>query len=367
MRKGHSLHAWCRLIRDRRWSFRQKRQLIERFVEPREIFAAPAKELRACISGRIKPQQSLVSDLDVQKDLQWLEHADHHLLTFTDKAYPNALRQIPDAPVALFAIGDVSLLNDPCIAVVGSRQPTPIGARVVEQLVGRLAEVGIVITSGLALGIDGIAHQSAISAAGKTIAVLGSGLDVITPARHRQLFRNVCRSGLVVSEYPLGHSASKYTFPERNRIVSGLCLGVVIVEAARRSGTLITARLAAEQNREVMVVPGSVLSAQYQGSHTLIKQGAALVTSSEDILACLSTELSGVIRNLSANAVQTTRPTNAHGDHGLLKHIGSASTQVDDIILASGLTAAEVSSMLITLEMEGVVAMGVDGGYVNLS
>ena len=269
-----------------------------------------------------------------------------------------------DPPIALFAKGDASQLARPQIAIVGSRRPTPVGSALAQRLAGGLAELGVVITSGLALGIDSAAHIGALNAGGDSTAVLGSGLDVFTPARNKVLFNRLSCEGLVVSEYPLAYPASRYTFPERNRIVSGLSLGVVIVEAAERSGTLITARLAAEQNREVMVVPGSGLSAQYRGSHALIQQGAALVASVDDVLHCLGSELNGW-KKLSSSGDIAQRSYD--GDARLLRYIGAESTSMDNIILASGLTSAEVSSMLISLEIEGVVAVSDDGGYINLS
>lgn len=357
---------WCLLIRDRRWSLRQKHELLERFKCPGAIFSASLKELRRSISGRQSSRLAQVIEDDIRVDLEWLSHPEHHLVSINDRRYPELLKQLPDPPIALFAIGDLSLLSKPQVAIVGTRRPTPIGAAIADKIAARLAELGIVVTSGMALGIDGIAHTGALRVGGLSVAVLGSGLDMITPARHTRLFNLLSNKGLLLSEYPLGYPATRYTFPERNRIVSGLSLGVVIVEAAERSGTLITARLAAEQNRELMVVPGSALSAQYQGSHALIQQGAALVADADDVLHCLSGELGAVLDGHDQAHYENPAQNKTHNYDGLLQHIGAESTSVDDIILASGLTAAEVSSILITLEIEGVVAASSDGGYINL-
>ncbi len=320
-----------------------------------------------------KPCADKNIEKEVERDLKWLEPANHHLLTFDDARYPSCLKQIYDPPLALYAIGDISLLNDPQVAIVGSRKPTPVGAHCAERISGQLAELGICITSGLAIGIDGIAHASALKNEGRSIAVMANGLDRLYPQRHSSLFSKLCERGLVLSEYPLGLAANKYRFPERNRIVSGLSLGVVIVEAAERSGTLITARLAGEQNRHLMVVPGSALSRQYQGSHRLLQAGASLVSTGEDVLACLSNELSTYLQNLKtsskkaidSNSHSETKQNSEHS--AILSVIGAESTSTDDIIRASGRPVDEVASALLDLELSGCIASTTEGGFVNLT
>lgn len=355
---------WCIFIRDRRWSSSQKHRLLERFKTPEAVYSASVQDIFDCVAAKQSLTYSKVPLEVIRADLRWLGEPEHHLIHWHDGRYPVALKQLPDPPVALFAVGDVSQLIRPQLAIVGSRRPTPVGAALAERIAGGLAELGVVVTSGLALGIDSHAHLGALNAGGESTAVLGSGLDKFTPVRNKALFDRLSATGLVLSEYPLAHPATRYTFPERNRIVSGLSLGVVIVEAAERSGTLITARLAAEQNREVMVVPGSGLSPQYRGSHALIQQGAALVTNVDDVLHCLAIELSA---RTSAGSQDDIAQRSQSGDARILRYIGAESTSMDDIILASGLTSAEVSSMLISLEIEGVVAVSGDGGYINLS
>ena len=368
---GDNMQAWCRLIRDRRWSTSQKRELLNALNTPQAILAAPRQRVKELISGRLLPPGPKVSEERIHADVNWLADDAHHLIPIGSPSYPELLNELPDPALALFAIGDVSLLNRPQVAIVGSRKPTPVGDRVARMMSQGLAEVGIVITSGMALGVDGAAHEAALSSEGRSIAVLGNGLDTVYPAKHRALFEQLTSSDLVVSEFPLGVSPSRYTFPQRNRIISGLSYGVVVVEAAERSGTLITARLALEQNKEVMAVPGSALSSQYQGSHTLIQQGAALVSTPADVLNCLS----GPLRRMLQDKVNAEQGSGCVVDDSLatsqqrtlLECISVESTPVDDIISMSQLTSAEVSSMLLELELMGVVAVAADGGYVNLS
>ena len=223
----------------------------------------------------------------------------------------------------------------------------------------------------MALGIDSVSHQAALAINEPTIAVMGCGLDIISPARHRQLFLKIAQQGLMLSEFPIAHPASKYTFPQRNRIVSGLSYGVVIVEAAEKSGTLITARLAMEQNREVFVLPGSPINPQYEGSHRLIKQGASLVTKVEDILS----ELSGALKIEATKHQYESKKTSSSTaknkkqtkNFPLLTHINYHPSTINQIILSSGLTASEVSSMLLILEIEGLVTVTPEGSYIRLS
>jgi len=360
--------GWCRLIRDRRWSTAQKQQLIRHFKNPEIVLAASEVQARTIISGRQRSSTSKVEKSMLDADLHWLAQESHYLIPISDPRYPDILRQLPDPPLALFAIGDISLLKEPQVAIVGSRRPTPIGDKIARSISHELATLGVVVTSGMALGIDGIAHQAALGAGGSSIAVLGNGLDTIYPSRHKAMFEQLSAQGLLVSEYPLGVKPARHTFPQRNRIVSGLSYGVIIIEAAERSGTLITARLAMEQNREVMVVPGSALSSQYRGSHDLIKQGAALVSSSDDVLHCLSEQLSRFLQADTINDGSQLKPIEGLAlESPLLQYISAESTSVDDIILSSQLTSAEVSSMLLELELIGAVAITNDGGYVNLS
>lgn len=358
------LYDWLRFIRDARWSRAQKHKLLQHFASPTQIYRSNEADLRNCTSGKWRSIDERNCDARLQLDLNWFDSPDKFLIPISDPCYPSLLREIDDPPLVLFAQGRLELLADPKVAMVGSRRPTPAGSKLCHQLASELARLGIVITSGLALGIDGESHQAALDSAGATIAVLGSGLDIVYPMRNSALHQRISEQGLLVSEFPLGLSPNKATFPQRNRIVSGLSLGAIIIEAAARSGTLITARLAMEQNREVMVVPGSALSRQYQGSHNLIKQGAALITGAEDVLNTLALPLQSIA---VADASDPSRPQLGLSANALIEHVNYESTSLDSIILASGLTAAEVSSMLLMLELEGFVVPVDDGGYVRIA
>ena len=358
--------AWLQLIRDRRWTLGQKRQLLAQLQDVKTLFDTPADHLAGLIAAKPKAKVDAVKRVDIETDQRWLERPGHDLITLFDARYPALLREIHDPPIAVFVKGNLSVLQEPKVAMVGSRRPTPVGTRLCNTLSGGLAELGVVVTSGMALGIDGAAHQAALDAQANTIAVMACGLDEVYPARHRTMFKQIADQGCLLSEYPLGVAPTKYSFPQRNRIVSGLSLGVIIIEAAQRSGTLITARLAMEQNRQVMVVPGSALSSQYKGSHNLIQQGAAIVTGVEDILHVLAVPL-----QFALNVYQLGSPT-AHNtscdqcsDNELLQHISYDSTSMDEIIQASGLTSAEVSAMLLALEVNGAVAAADDGGFLS--
>jgi len=355
--------AWLRFIRDRRWSSKQKHLLLHSFTSPLAIQQAGVKDLKQVDVGRWQNRSANVDERRVDKELQWLEQAKHALVVYGSPDYPHLLYHIPDPPLALFAIGDLSLLNDPAVAVVGSRRPTPAGQHLTQRFATGLVDCGISITSGMALGIDGAAHRAALERGGSTIAVMGCGLDIIYPARHRDLFAQIGDSGCLLSEFPLGVNVSRDTFPRRNRLVSGLSLGTLIVEAAERSGTLITARLTMEQNRPVMVIPGSPLSQQYKGSHALLQQGASLVTNIEDVLHELKLPLAEALKKAPSKStvLGPEQPKNS-----LLTHVQYEPTSIDSIIQDSGLTAAEVSSMLLTLEIRGLVGRTPDGGVVKL-
>jgi DNA processing protein len=358
--------AKLRFIRDRRWSRAQKHGLLQAYESPSRIYATGLDKLKQAVGG-FQSNDAKISDHRLELDLQWLSQPSHNLIMLGAPDYPTLLNEISDPPIALFAIGNLNLINEPKIAIVGSRRPTPIGAQIASRLASGLAEFGIVVTSGMALGVDAIAHQAALDVGQTTIAVMACGLDLVYPQRHRRLFDEIAHKGLLISEYPPGVPATKYAFPQRNRIVSGLSYGVLIVEAAERSGTLITARLAAEQNREVMVVPGSSLSAQYYGSHRLLRQGAALTSSVDDIMFCLNEPLQKFCERPVDVPRKNPTPIADTETKTLLEYVGYESTSMDSLIISSGLTAAEVCAMLVALELQGLVSIASDGGYVNLT
>jgi DNA processing protein len=313
--------------------------------------------------------------------LAWLDHPAHHFVIRQDAYYPPLLRRIPDAPLALFVNGDPDCLLRPQIAVVGSRNATAGGLSIAREFAGQLSRAGLVVTSGLALGVDGAAHDAAIVAGGVTLAVAGTGPDQVYPARHRDLALRIVDNGAVVSSFAPGIGARAGHFPARNRIISGMSAGVVVVEAGIQSGSLITARLAGEQGREVFAVPGSIRNPMARGCHRLIRQGARLVESAAEIvdeLNPLISELAGELRGLLAS--ETARAGDEHapnsGDsvvsgqdeptykddadvQALLAAVGYDPVSVDEIVARTDLTTQAISAMLFELELEGrVMALG---------
>jgi DNA processing protein len=288
--------------------------------------------------------------------LDWLAEPGHDLLTLADADYPALLRQMPDAPVALFLRGDRALLGMPHFAIVGSRNPTPQGAENAFAFAEHLARCGLAICSGLAAGIDSAAHRGALAADGATTAVLGCGPDRVYPPANVELARRISTHGLLISEYLPGTAPIRENFPRRNRIISGLSTGVLVVEAARRSGSLITARLAGEQGREVFAIPGSIHNPLARGCHELIRQGAVLVETAGDILAEIG-PLTGVSAAPEAPAAGALAVTpQPDGDYRkLLAALAHDPAGVDGLAARTGLTAAEVSSMMLILELQGAV------------
>lgn len=363
---AESARLWCSFIRDRRWSRMQKRSLLEHFDGLSSVYQAVEREIDQVIGTKRRSRKSCIDDVMLQKDLLWITAENHQLITWFDSRYPSALREINDPPVALFAAGDLTLLDKPKVAIVGSRKPTPAGERAATQISSSLSSLGVAIVSGLAFGIDAVAHKASLSVNGPSIAVVGCGIDVVYPARHRALYRKMHDNGLILSEYPLGFAPSKYTFPDRNRLVSGLSSGVVIVEAAEKSGTLITARLAIEQNRELMVVPGPAISAQYAGSHRLLKDGAALVCNSDDVLELLFTEMSQFCDSLNAPE------HDANAQLGLNKRqlrvfdaLSYEPCSIDYVTNRAALAPEETVTLLLELELNGMVATTPEGGYIR--
>jgi len=313
----------------------------------------------------------------MQRCLRWLE-ADHHwLITRDDPLYPPLLQRIPDPPLALFVAGQPDVLVRPQIAIVGSRSATRGGLDHAGSFAHRLARAGFVITSGLAAGVDGAAHRGCLDAGGQTIAVAGTGPDRVYPARHRRLAEDILEGGALISSFPPGTPPLPGNFPARNRIISGASLGVVVIEAGLRSGSLITARLANEQGREVFAIPGSVHNPQARGCHRLIRDGAHLTESADEVieaLAPLAQELAGALEHLlELDGGRNDKGLDESPDlphilsdpdyQQLLDVIGFDPTPVDTIIERSNLTPAAVSSMLLMLELDGAVVAHAGGRY----
>jgi len=292
-------------------------------------------------------------------DERWLACPGRQLVTWGSPAYPALLASIPDAPLVLFVEGAASALHLPQLAIVGSRNPTPIGRDTAQDFARHLAAAGLAITSGLALGIDAAAHRGALAAGGCTIAVLGCGLDRVYPRENASLAREIAGCGALVSDLPTGTPPLKQHFPRRNRLISGLAVGTLVVEAALQSGSLITARLAAEQGREVFAIPGSIHSPLSRGCHRLIRQGAKLVETADDIFTELGALLHGMRPGASAEAPEPQEDSGHALDKDyeiLLDALGFEPAGVDTLVARTGFEAGAVASMLLILELEGRIA-----------
>jgi DNA processing protein len=286
----------------------------------------------------------------------WLDDPDHHLIAWDDADYPRALLELPDAPPAFFYIGRRDLLGRPAFAIVGSRHATPQGVANAREFAHALATAGLTIVSGLALGIDAGAHEGALTTQGSTLAVVGTGLDRVYPARNRELAKRIARDGGLLSEYLPGTPARKEHFPRRNRLISGLSRGVLVVEATLSSGSLITARLAAEQGRDVFAIPGSIHSPFSKGCHKLIRDGAKLVETAQDVLV----ELAPCAARRPAS--ETTSSTSADDTTPLLQAMGYDPVTVDELVDRMGAAPESIAAELVTLELAGRVAP-LPGGY----
>lgn len=298
----------------------------------------------------------------IDQDLHWLELDGNQALTLQDAAYPTQLKEIADPPAILFVQGNTKLLSSAQIAIVGSRNPTASGLQIAHEFAQTLCEQGFTITSGLAIGIDAASHQGALAADGKTIAVAGTGLNLVYPACHQQLAAQIAAKGALVSEFPPGTAPKANHFPRRNRIISGLCQGLLVVEAAKQSGSLISARMALEQNREVFAIPGSIHSPLARGCNALIREGAKLVETTQDILDEL------VQYNQQDNKLFTL-PEQSLLDleqQKLLNLILYSPTSVDNLVAQTGESVETIASMLLLLELQGYITSASGGGYTRI-
>lgn len=271
------------------------------------------------------------------------------ILKISDALYPPLLREIKNPPQLLYCAGDLSLLKTRCVAVVGSRKITAYGRRIAAKVAGRLAACGVTVVSGMAIGIDGISHRSALDAGGKTIAVLGNGLDVMYPAANRDLKKDILRTGLLLSEYPPGTRGTKFTFPQRNRIISGLSEATVVIEAGLNSGSLITAALANEQGRPVYGVPGNIDNVTSLGVNMLIRDGAQPLIAADDLLADLQVDRSAVVQQ------ELKSVTGAEEQQILALLARGSEVTVDQLAAMTGLTAGRINGLVSVLEMKGLV------------
>jgi|TARA_R100001143_G_scaffold13061_2_gene14515 DNA processing protein len=341
-------------------------KLVQQVNQPADIFRE-ARLLKGVDSKILTLLQSPDWD-QVERDLEWLSADNRHVIDQQHPLYPELLKQIPDPPALLFVQGDINLLGKWQLAIVGSRNPSASGRDTAFEFARYLADGDIVITSGLASGIDAAAHKGALAASGKTIAVIGTGLDRVYPAANRDLAHHIAEIGAIVSEFPLGTSPKAENFPRRNRIISGLSLGTLVVEAAVKSGSLITARMAMEQGREVFAIPGSIHNPLSRGCHQLIREGAKLVETANDIIEELGA-LAGFVPQLE-DPYATTEKVLATAEldkdyQQLFEFLGYDPIHIDILIDKSGLTADAVSSMLLLLELQGQVASLPGGRYVR--
>ncbi len=342
--------------------------LLEKFGHPQAVLDASDDELtqQECSPALIRNIRQ-VDVARVEQDLQWLSAAGRHLLTLHDPAYPQRLKEIHDPPPVLFVQGDAEVLQTPQLAIVGSRNPSSSGERTAYEFARELARYGITITSGLASGIDGASHRGVLAEQGMTVAVMGTGPDRIYPAGHRQLAEEILREGALVTEFPPGTRAEARNFPRRNRIISGLSYGTLVVEAAIHSGSLISARHAMEQGREVFAIPGSIHNPMARGCHRLIRQGAKLVDSVSDILEELRLLLPQSLDHLEAPVESEEQGSDWFDDEyrTLLNAMGYDPVSVDQLVELSGLTANAVSSMLLVLELKNIVSSQPGGRYIR--
>lgn len=358
----HPSAAWLRLTLTPGLGPTAQRQLLAAFGPPDALYTASHSSLAGVVGG---PAARLLLEHDasaaVARALAWLDEPGNALVTLGDAAYPAGLLEIPDPPVCLYVKGDVSLLQRPGLAVVGARSATPQGEANAEAFASVLSRAGLVVVSGLALGIDAAAHRGGLAGAGRTVAVIGTGADRIYPARNGELARRIAAEGAIVSEFPLGTGPLTHNFPRRNRLIAGLARGVLVVEAAVKSGSLITARLAAECGREVFAIPGSIHSPLARGCHRLIRDGAKLVECADDILEELSLavpEAAPALDPLVAEAV---------GEEALvLQAAGHDPVDIDLLVHRTSLTPEALYAILLTLELEGRVARLPGGRFQRL-
>lgn len=340
-------------------------RLLERFGSPGRVLSCTERE-RAGVASLKDSQLAGFARLDeVRKladdQLRAVTGLGVELIPIADERYPPLLKEIPDPPLILYALGDIEQMCTPAVAVVGSRSATTYGRRVAHSLAGQLAAHGVTVVSGMALGIDSLAHQGALEKGGKTVAVLGCGLDVLYPPQNAQLCNGIREQGLLLSEYPLGTRPDGYRFPARNRIIAGMSLGVVVVEAARRSGSLITAQLALDFGREVFAVPGQIDSVKSEGTHWLLRQGAKVVVDAEDIVGEVRVHLN-ISRDDSPGLAKVADldPDAA----GLLVLLEPYPLSRDEVSSRSGLPPARLSELFLYLELEGFIEM-IPGDHVR--
>lgn len=357
MKRSQGLAAWLILCLTPGLGAATIRRLLKDFGLPENVLAADRSALaRVAGTDAAIALASSTAAAAAERSLSWASDSNHHIITLADEVYPRLLLETVDPPPLLYAVGNPELLNRSALAIVGSRNGTAQGLRNAEAFAKAFSHGGLTIVSGLALGIDAAAHRGGLAGAGSTIAVLGTGVDIVYPQGNAALFGDIAERGLLVSEYALGTPSIGRNFPRRNRIISGLARGCLVVEAALGSGSLITARLATEQGREVFAIPGSIHSPLSKGCHWLIKQGAKLVDSAEDVIAELG----------SWHYASTLPPAHA-GSAELLEHMGYDPVDIDSLCARAGQPAEKITAKLLQLELDGLVATLPGGRYQRLT
>jgi DNA processing protein len=373
---GHEPDAWLTLDLISGLGGERTRKLLAEFGSPASIIKQSVSALSRVLGAKlaVSIHEQLASETLKERlrlSLKWLEGKDNHLMTLADSDYPRTLLETADPPPILFLKGRRELLSATGIAIVGSRNATPQGVQNAEAFAKTLSDAGLTIISGMALGIDTAAHRGGLAGRGSTIAVVGTGLDLVYPARNKTLAHDISERGVLVSEFSLGTPAIAANFPRRNRIISGLSRGVLVVEAALQSGSLITARQAGEQGREVFAIPGSIHSPFSKGAHELIKQGAKLVDDAADILSEL--QLTPHMQPASAVAPSEAEATaDQVGERVLTQEetviaaMGFDSFSIDELVLRTGEAAHTLIAKLTELELNGAIAAVPGGKYQRL-
>ncbi|MEW6410146.1 MAG: DNA-processing protein DprA [Nitrospirota bacterium] len=332
------------------------RRLIERFGSPEAVLSFPIDEIEDLCGIKKEIAKGIFSSDRrelVERELYLAEKYNIRILTLTENLYPVNLKRIHDPPPYIYVRGELQELDRYAIAIVGSRDATHYGKTIAEKLAYDLARKGLTIVSGMARGIDTFAHRGAIAASGRTIAVLGSGIDIIYPPENKQLMEKIAEHGAVITEFPFSTKPEAGNFPSRNRIISGLSLGVVLVEASSESGSLITAKAALEQGREVFAVPGNITSKTSRGTNMLIKDGAKLIEDADDIIAELLPQIKGTIKERGGK--DSVEITLSEEEAVIYKYLSSEPVHIDYITRVCGLTSGTVLSVLLDLELRGAV------------
>lgn len=374
---NNTLLPWLTLVHTKGLGPGLLRRLLEGFGSIDAILGASDSKLKQCgLPDKVVTSIRQVDEAGIKADLDWMNEAqDRSIITRDAPQYPAQLKEIADPPLVLYVRGDADVLNTPQLAIVGSRKPSHSAENHAFNFASQLASYGITVTSGLALGVDSCAHRGALSADGYTVAVTATGLDRVYPAKHQQLAREIAGSSAIISEFPVGTNPHAGFFPRRNRIISGLSYGTLVVEAAIKSGTLTTAAHATSQAREVFAIPGNIDNPQSRGCHALLKNGATLVENVADILEVIApllpTEVQYASSNKSAAQASTCQPADQqktnNNDKTLLDALGHDAMSIDELAERSGFDVVTVTRMTTDLELDGRIKKISSGNFVRAS